>query len=112
MTAVALGAGCGAQRSDCPSSVSLFTGVCNAGAQRGSTWDLRDAVQRRDAENAEEAQRTHSEGGWRVHFAGLGMGSTWDLRDEFPRRDAETLRQAQRTHFESGGRFILRVGAG
>src|ERR1019366_916747 len=26
----------------------------------------------RDAENAEEAQRTHFEDGWRVHFAGWG----------------------------------------
>src|ERR1019366_10149524 len=35
-TAVALGAACGAQRSDCPSSVSLLTKVCNAGAQRAA----------------------------------------------------------------------------
>src|ERR1035441_3712110 len=42
------------------------------GLETGSTWDSRDAVQRRGAENAEEAQRTHFEGGWRVHSRAWG----------------------------------------
>src|ERR1019366_9778887 len=48
------------------------------GLETGSTWDSRDAVQRRGAENAEEAQRTHFEGGWRVHSRAWGGSGSGD----------------------------------
>src|ERR1035441_2018049 len=60
------------------SARSGYRRVCNAGTQRGSTWEARDEFPRRDAKTLRQAQRTHFGGGWRVHFAvwgGSGSGS-------------------------------------
>src|ERR1022692_2608137 len=59
----------------------MGVGICVGGIW--INWGARDGIPRRDAKTQREAQRTHFEGGWRVHYAvsggsesGLGCGNT------------------------------------